>query len=166
MLFRLSIVFVFVCSFGSDRVVANVRPGHETTPLRLRRFVHRHACVGIDGVDGDSGDSIACSTSTAAAFDHVLTPSKLWCNNVTCISEFNETFEVHTIVCTPHSCAVTLHCEEALEQIKYALLFTLASIFVFAALPLERLFARIVSGIDSFSIALLTRRRGSRSKNN
>lgn len=119
---------------------------NETVPVRVRRFVHRHSCVGIDG---EAADNIGCIEPHAATFEHMITPSAMWCNDKDCTSEFNETFVVHSIRCTPQRCAVLLHCEEALEHIKYACLLTLASIAVLIGSSIYLPFKTLRDAVDS-----------------
>ncbi len=102
-------------------------------PVRVRRFVHRHSCVGLDG---EGGDRIGCAEADAAMFEHMLTPPQLWCNERDCVSDFNKTFEVHSIACTPQRCTVTLHCGGALEDVKYTVLLSLVAIVVLMCAPL------------------------------
>lgn len=102
-------------------------------PVRVRRFVHRHSCVGLDG---EGGDKIGCAEADAAMFEHMLTPPQLWCNARDCVSDFNKTFEVHAIACTPQRCTVTLHCSRALEDVKYTVLLSLVAIVMLMCAPL------------------------------
>lgn len=109
---------------------------NETAPVRVRRFVHRHACIGIeDETDNGAPDTIGCAEESAAPFEHVLTPPMLWCNDRDCISAFNLTFPVHSIRCSPFNCTVLLHCADAFEQIKYASMLTLCGIVLLLAAP-------------------------------
>lgn len=115
--------------------------GNETVPIRVRRFVHRHSCIGLEAEESaDAGsqpfDVIGCAEEHAAPFEHMLTPSMLWCNDKNCLSEFADVYEVHTIRCTPSHCNVLLHCEDALEHIKYASLLSVIAIFLLLTAPL------------------------------
>jgi hypothetical protein len=97
-------------------------------PIRVRRFVHRHSCVGVD--DADGGDSIGCAESELVPFEHMIVPTMLWCDSQVCTTEFNETYSVHEISCTPRSCSVRIHCAESLVDIKRAGLATLGSVIL------------------------------------
>lgn len=106
-------------------------------PVRVRRFVHRHSCVGLENEQANesAADVIGCAEEEAVPFEHLLTPSMMWCNDKTCLSEFGKPFEVHFIRCTPHHCTVRLHCAEALEHIKYAGLLTIVAVVVLLLIP-------------------------------
>ena len=97
-----------------------------------RQFVHRHAPVGIDS-DGEAGDAIACAEKRTRIF--ALTPNALWCNEHDCISEFNHTYDVHSIECTDDNCRVTILCADSIESIKHACLLTLGTIALLFAFP-------------------------------
>lgn len=124
---------VAACAYANEMRGVPTIGDNVTVPVRVRRFVHRHACVGVDG---DGGDTIGCAEAHAATFEHMLTPSQLWCNERDCLSDFNKTFTVHSIACTPLRCAVLLHCSEALEAVKHSVLLTLVAIVVLIFAPL------------------------------
>lgn len=106
-------------------------------PVRVRRFVHRHSCVGLESEQANesAADVIGCAEAEAVPFEHLLTPSMMWCNDKTCLSEFGKPYEVHYIRCSPYHCTVRLHCGEALEHIKYAGLLTIVAVVVLLLIP-------------------------------
>ena len=135
-MFWLSLIFLLhIVGAREHRGVPALRADNESAPFRVRRFVHRHSCAGIDGSDNVAEDSIGCAEENTVQFEHVLTPTMLWCNDRDCVSEFNSTFPVHSIRCSPFNCTVLLHCAEAFEQLKYASLLTLCGVVALVAIP-------------------------------
>jgi len=118
-------------AFGPER--PTIERADATPHSHARRFVHRHSHLGIDG---DAADAIGCAEAHAAPFEHMLTPSMLWCNNADCLSEFNSTYALHSIECTPARCHVLLHCADEIERIKWASLMTLGALIALIVLPL------------------------------
>ena len=129
-----------------NRGVPRVNLSMPVSTVRPRRYVHRRSCVGIVR---NHSDTIRCVEAQASMFEHMVTPSSMWCNEHDCESDFNEVFVVHSIVCTPVNCTVLFHCAEALENIEHACLLTVLAIVIIAISPLYLPFARIKAAWES-----------------
>lgn len=128
---------------GTDRDAAAAAAAHHSD---VRRYVHRHEHIGVDA---DNADHIGCVEIHAKPFEHMLTPSALWCDAETCLSEFDVSYPVHSIDCDAKRCVVMLHCADELERIKWASLATLAALFCLIVLPFFGSARAVRTAVDS-----------------